>query len=231
MKEYPEFLKEICEKYENDFYPNKFVCETEQDTLTDERYNVILLYDKKITKRIASFSKTLNCIIPCTVYDKDNCHTTVAVFRGYEKNSKIPEGEEEILNRLIEIAQKIKNGIKDIKIYLGRMLVNKNSVILSGFPDKNFWKLQKALYEENDQYLRLRLAWGAHITAGRFNKSESDLEIISRLHNLVNEFEIIKEVSPIDIAITKFEVSPGKYEADIRWKGFGDRVNKKHINR
>lgn len=99
------------------------------------------------------------------------------------------------------------------------MLVNKSSVILSGFPDENFWKLQKALYEENNQYLRLRLAWGAHITAGRFNKKESELKIISRMHNLVNEFDIIKEVNPIDIAITKFKVSPGKYEAKILWRG------------
>ena len=105
------------------------------------------------------------------------------------------------------------------------MLVNKNSVILSGFPDKKFWESQKILDEENDQYLRLRLAWGAHITAGRFDKDESDPRVISRLHNHINEFSIIKEVSPIKIAISKFMVSPGLYETDILWERFLDGSN------
>lgn len=227
MKEYSEFLKEICEKYANDFHPKKFVYKTERDILTDERYNIILLYKRVITEQITSFSKELNRIIPCTIYDNNKCHTTVGVFRGHEINSKIPKDNNEILTRLKEVAEKIKNkiNIRDIKIYLGKMLVNKNSVILSGFPDKNFWKLQKILDQENNQYLRLRLAWGAHITAGRFNKNESDLELILRLHNLVNEFNIIEKVSPIDIAITKFKVSPGVYEQKILWQLFGDGVN------
>lgn len=226
MKEYSGFLKEICEKYANDFHPKKFVDKTERDILMDERYNIILLYDSAITEQITSFSKELNHIIPCTIYDNNKCHTTVGVFRGHEINSKIPEDNNEIFSRLKEVAERIKNkiDIRNIKIYLGKMLVNKNSVILSGFPDKNFWKLQKILDQENNQYLRLRLAWGAHITAGRFNKNESDLEVISRLHNLVNEFNISKEVSPSNIAITKFKVSPGVYESKILWKGFGDEV-------
>lgn len=227
MKEYSGFLKEIYEKYANDFHPKKFVDKTERDILTDERYNIILLYDCKITGKITSFSKELNHIIPSTIYDNNKCHTTVGVFRGHEINSKIPEDDDEICDRLREVALKIKNKIKisDIKIYLGKMLVNENSVILSGFPDKNFWELQKMLDQENDQYLRLRLAWGSHITAGRFNKNESDLELILRLHNHVNEFSIIKEVSPIDIAITKFKVSPGMYEQEILYQLFGDGVN------
>lgn len=224
MKEYSEFLKGIREIYANDFHPKEYVYKIEQDKLTDKRYNIILLYDRDITKQISKFSKELSDIIPCTIYDNDECHTTVGVFRGHEINSKIPEGKKEILGRLKKLGEKIKEkiNIRDIKIYLGKMLVNKNSVILSGFPDKNFWELRKILDQENDQYLRLRLAWGAHITAGRFNKNESDLEVISRLHNHVNEFSIIKEVSPINIAITKFKVRPGVYEAKILWQLFKD---------
>lgn len=224
MKEYSEFLKEICEKYANDFHPKKFVDKVERDKLMDERYNIILLYDSKITEQIGYFSNELNRIIPSTIYDNDKCHTTVGVFRGHEINSKIPEDHDEILNRLIEIAEKIKEdkeikNITNIKIYLGKALVNKNTVILSGFPDRNFWRSQQILDQENDHYLRLRLAWGAHITAGRFNTNESDLEVISRLHNHVNKFNINKEVSPIGIAITKFKVSPGVYEPENLWTG------------
>lgn len=219
MKEYSVFLNEICEKYSNDFHPNKFVDKTERDILMDERYNIILRYDSAITEQIASFSKELYRIIPGTIYDKTECHTTVGVFRGYEINSKIPEAEEEILTTLTKVAKKIEKDIdiRAIKIYLGKMLVNKKSVILSGFPDDKFWKSQEILEKENNQYLRLRLAWGAHITAARFNTDESDLEVILRLHNLVNEFNINKEVSPSSIAITKFKVSPGVYESKILW--------------
>lgn len=67
MKEYSGFLKEICEIYANDFHPKKFVNETERDILMDERYNIILLYNKAITKKIASFSEKLNRIIPSQV--------------------------------------------------------------------------------------------------------------------------------------------------------------------
>lgn len=216
MKEYSEFKKGMCEIYEKKFKPNEFK-KTEQDPLTDERYNIVLLYDRDITEQITSFSKELNDIVPCTIYGNDSCHTTVGVFRGDEKNTQIPEDDKEILDRLVGICEEISKNITEIQIDLGKMLVNNNSVILSGYPDKKFWELQNKLYEKNDEYLRFRLAWGAHITAGRFNKDVSDRKVISRILDHVNGFKIIKEVSPIKMAITKFKVSPGSYQADICW--------------
>lgn len=216
LKGYPDYLKEICEKYANDFHPKNDVDKIEQKVLVDERYNIVLLYEPDVTEKVTKFSIETNSIIPCTLYENDKCHTTVGVFRGHELNTNIPEDEIVIREKLITLADEIKK-IEDIKIYFGRMLINKDSVILSGFPNKGFWKTQDLLDQKNDQFLRLRLAWGAHMTAARFSVNESNLGVISKLHDHVKKLDIIGEVAPSRIAITKFKVRPGVYDHEILW--------------
>lgn len=214
MKSYPDYLKEQCKKYKEDFHPKKFVCKIEWDILIDSRFNIVLEYPRAVVNKIADFSEELTSIIPGTKYTKENIHTTVAVFRGEEINSEIPEKEGEIVDSLKKAVNKIHQEInkKKIKIYLGKMLINNESTILAGYPDKEFYKLLDILDQANNNYLRFRLAWGAHITTGRFNTEEENPNILYEIHKLVDRFNINKEVSTKKPVITKFEVSPGIYK-------------------
>lgn len=216
MKSYPDYLKELCKKYKEDFHPKKFVCKIERDKLIDSRFNIVLKYPLDIVEKIADFSEKLSSIIPATKYTEKNIHTTVSVFRGYEINSEIPEEDDEIVSRLQEAVNKIYQKInkKKIKIYLGKMLINSKSTILAGYPDDTFRKLLYNLDQVNNNYLRFRLAWGAHITTGRFNKEEEDPVILYEIHRLVDRFNINKEVSTEKPVITKFKAYPGIYEVE-----------------
>ncbi len=213
MITYSDFLKKQGEIYANHFHPGKWVDHFDSDETIDRRYNIVLKYPDKVTDEIKEFSRALCKIVPSSKFSGQNCHTTVAVFRGEEINTEIPASGKTIIKKLIKVAKEalITLENKKIKIYLGKMLINPTSAILSGYPDDKFIKFINKLEEKNDSFFRFRLAWGAHITTARFHKHEKDHYKISQVLKLVDNFKIFKNVSIDGVVVTKFEVNSKKY--------------------
>jgi hypothetical protein len=141
---------------------------------------IALNYENAVLDKISQISITINKIIPSVIYKKNNLHTTVVSSPVNE----ISEGMPDYKNIFIKILDKVFSVKKyNIKVNFNRWLLSRESLILAGLPNRDFFYLANAIIEEAKLFhLELKYPKMTHITLSRFTKAMASDEIKDLIH-------------------------------------------------
>ena len=148
-------------------------------------YLIVFRHALEISQKIGRFSKRIFEEVPAIVYDSATVHTTISELGIRELF--IPE--KNTLEKLCSLVREIVIADKPVVSY-SEWLFNQNTVIVAGVPNQGFFDVAQKVYSLGERNnIKLRLPWGAQITANRFTETRTPEE-------LKDFFKLMKE-SPV----------------------------------
>lgn len=176
-------------------------------------YLIALRHPSSLTDVIDEFSMKISNIIPSIIYNKSNIHTTISDYNI--ANDFVPDYAG-ILDKLWTSVKEIKNR-GQILINYYRMISTKDSVIMAGIPNENFYNISQAIINNaRSSGIELRFPWGAHITLSRFLEKKSPAEL-AEFFKLMESAPKIGEIKPEFIDVGYFTCIPTLLGAEFKF--------------
>lgn len=177
------------------------------DNLNGESgYIVCFRHADSVTLPVSRFSHKILENIPGIPYDPNNIHTTIFTYQ-VQNNSKF-NPDKKVINKLYEIIQKTPEKSGHPIIFYDEWLNNQETLIFGGNPNESFIKYAENFVNEADKMkIKLKMPWGAHISAFRFSEKISP-------DDMKNYFECFKNAPnglasyPTSIDLGYFILSP-----------------------
>jgi hypothetical protein len=170
-------------------------------------FYVNLSHSSEVAQHAAAFSHGLSEIIPCTSYDAENVHTTLASSAALAEGFRVdPESDEHsaMLENLSLAAREAVHvlGEEQVQINFNQYLHTDVVAIAAGEPNEAFVKLVVAVVSAaNRRGVQLKPAWGAQMTLARFTNAVPA--------DKLSEFYRFMEVAPVPGRSTPTHVNVG----------------------
>jgi hypothetical protein len=178
-------------------------------------YLIAFRHPLEIAERIEAFSMRLAQTVPLMVYDAKTIHTTLSDYGIREDFSP----DKTILDKLCGAVRRHMT-VEPPKISYAEWLYNQNTMIIAGVPNSEFLQIANQVIAGESPYatfkadnrllseagIKLRMPWGAHITAGRFTEQRTPKEL-SDFFKLIKEAPEIGEGIPPNIDVSYFNFS------------------------
>lgn len=207
---YSEFEEEAENLVELGLNPKKNILNGKGDG-----YLIGLQHSSETARRVFDLSKKISEITKGVIYSPQNVHTTLTSI--LEENFKPNEG---VLAKLAEIAETMLKLNLKTEISFDDWLINQDSVIAKGIPDKNFYEMGRFISETSQQkWMELRMPKMAHITTSRFVE-DATVEKINQILNLLKSTQPIGVSRPECLVVGYFYTSEEKFELHPykKWK-------------
>jgi len=137
-------------------------------------YVITFQHPDNIMRALEKFSHRASEILPAIKYGTINAHTTISDFQVQDNFSP----HSKILDELAQIVYASKPFFTQPIIYYDEWLLNQNTGIAAGKPNRAFFDLAMRIVSCAQQHgIQLRFPWGAHITTNRFLRNGSNEEI------------------------------------------------------
>jgi len=203
--EFREFLRKQEEVYNQFRDISKLEIEGTKPNIPNSQggYLIAFRHPSEITQKIDGFSRRISQVVPIMVYDSATIHTTISDLDVRENFTP----QKEILNRLTNSVREVVI-IDKPTISYSEWLYNQNTVIVAGVPNQIFSKVSQDVYSSGEKNgVKLRLPWGAHITADRFTEEKNPKEL-KDFFKLMKEAPVLGESIPENIDVAYFDFSP-----------------------
>ncbi|WP_027632087.1 hypothetical protein [Clostridium hydrogeniformans] len=174
-------------------------------------YLIAYGHPENIVAGVKSFSEKVSNIVPTIKYNEENVHTTLCTFQILD-NFKVDTRVLQNLSRIIHCNLPL---IKDVKIEYNEWLINQDSGIAMGQPNRSFWENTKKIVEHGVKIgMNLKYPWGAHITTNRFLAKVSNEQTLELL-NLFKNNKPLGISTPIYVDIGYFILNPKEFKLNV----------------
>jgi 2'-5' RNA ligase len=169
----------------------------------EEGIMVALKYPKIFSEKLVNISEKINGLSPSIIYDETNLHTTVTSI-----GTNIDQSNNEVR---IVIQKALHTVIKTInlriRIVFFKWLLTRESLILAGIPNKDFYILAESIINYcAKEGVCLKYPKMSHITVARFTKVQSAVKV-EKLIDFVQKIKLFGEIYPEKIYVGSFNNS------------------------
>jgi len=172
-------------------------------------YLIAFLHNSEISKEIAKLSKDISEVVPAINIKTEDVHTTIST--NIDKSKSIPD--EDFMQIIIQtVESSVLNLQERVEIKFTKLLMNKNSIILAGNPNKSFFNISKNIVGEiNDRGFGFRMPKMSHITVSRFKKG-TNKENIEKLIDIIKKRKVSERSVLKKIGIGFYSFHQGSYK-------------------
>lgn len=163
----------------------------------------VLLGIEKVSARVNEYVKSV-------LYGRQNIHSTIA-------DADIRDNFQPDRSVLVDLARGVEGSnlmqaLSGRNIRYSSFLVNQDSVIAKGIPNRELWALMAQINANiADGSVKPRAAWGAHVTVARFAQSVSGPKC-RELVEYLDSVPPIGDSHPWSVDVGYFSVRDGRFD-------------------